>query len=341
MVRLKKIIYSFLIASTTLALFQSKPIYAQELLVDKPIQEIVALPNPTSLSTVASKEDANKPTDLGLGDLVDYAKYKLFADIDLAKYSDFLSANSQAQANNQLILSEPGLYRLTGNLTNQSLIVDVADTESIGLIMQQVTLENASQPSIHIKHAKAVDLFIPENSYLQINQQQAFQTLTSSSIFTQPEAKSANSAIEAQVPLTIYNQGLFSLTSDFSKGIDTTEKLTLIGGTYQINTLQSALISQQAIDIQQANLQIYTTQNALVAMAEDESGDLCINQSSVDLNYGQSAMQIGKNFSLKDSQLATKLMNAAIQPENTTGPSTLAENDEDSNYFTISSEMSI
>lgn len=341
MVRLKKIIYSFLIASTTLALFQSKPIYAQELFVDKPIQEIVTLPNTTSISTVALKEDANKPTDLGLGDLVDYAKYKLFADIDLAKYSDFLSANSQTQANNQLVLSEPGLYRLTGNLTNQSLIIDVANTESIGLIMQQVTLENDSQPSIHIKQAKAVDLFIPENSYLQINQQHAFQTVTSSSIFTQFKAKSANSAIEAQVPLTIYNQGLFSLTSDFSTGINTTEKLTLIGGTYQINTLQSALISQQAIDIQQANLQIYTTQHALVAMAEDESGDLRINQSSVDLNYGQSAMQIGENFSLKDSQLATKLLDAAIQLENSTQSSTLPENDEDSNYFTISSEMSI
>lgn len=43
----------------------------------------------------------------------------------------------------------------------------------------------------------------------------------------------------------------------------------------------------------------------------------------------------------KSAKISVKMLNAAIQSENPTQSSTLPENDEDSNYFTISSEMSI
>lgn len=336
MVRLKKIIYSLLIASTTLALFKTSPIQAQELL--HPRLSNTSEVTESFLSSVMPENNTiDEAPHLGLGDLVDYAKYKLFTDIDLASLSDITNTTNQNQAPNQLLLTTPGLYRLSGTLTNQSLVIDLASDESIGLIMQGVTIANTQQTSIEIKQAKAVDLFIPSEQSLTIYQQASLELTATIQDGTQ--AADEISAITTSAPLRINNQGEFNLINEQGKGIEATAAVNLVGGNYYLNTQQTAISTTKDLEIQQANLNIQTEQTALVAMDEKQSGNLTIQSSSLDLNYGQSAMQIGEFFSMNDTQLTTKQLSTSVDQVQAQDES--MDTEKGNNYFTVTSEMNI
>ena len=81
----------------------------------------------------------------------------LFSDRDLAQTADTSSAVQIALTDGQdVTISEEGVYLVTGNASDATIIVEAADSAKVQLVLDNVTITNKNAPAIYVKSADKV-----------------------------------------------------------------------------------------------------------------------------------------------------------------------------------------
>lgn len=237
----------------------------------------------TVINTIANSGSATATVDTSILDLTD-----AFSDRDLEQTVDLSEATTVKLVSGQdVTLTEEGVYVLSGNVTDVSVIVEAADDAKIQLVLDSVRITNADSPAIYVKSADKV--FVTTTA--------SQNTLTVTDNFVVDGETNLDAVIFAKSDLTLNGTGTLAIQSSAGNGISSKDTLKVTGGTYAIQSAADALEANDAILISGGSLTIKAGKDALHSEnAEDATlGYIVIQNGTLQISAADDAVR-GTSF---------------------------------------------
>ena len=200
-----------------------------------------------------------------------------FTDRDLEQTADTSDATTLTVSDGKdVTISEEGVYIVTGDAKNATIIVDADDTAKVQLVLSDLTITNESAPAIYVKSADKV--FITTTGT---------NKLTVSGEFEADDDTNLDAVIFSKEDITLNGTGTLTISS-MANGISCKDDLKITGGTIIIDCTEDALEANDSIAIADGNITIKTDKDGLHAeYDEDDSvGYIYIAGGTISINSG-------------------------------------------------------
>ena len=220
----------------------------------------------------------------------------LFSQRDLTNTVDKSQAISLSLKNNEdYLIDKEGIYLLSGDYTNTTIIVEVSDNEKVQLVLDGVNITNDNHACIYVENADK--LFVT--------------TISNSSLTVTNMFESSNDKIDAVIyskdDLTL--NGIATLTVNSSEtAIKCNDDLTITSAEYIINAQKKGIDANNSIAIANGIFTINAKTDGLHAENNDDDslGYIYIADGTFNINasddgiHATSVVQIDSgNFTLK------------------------------------------
>lgn len=220
----------------------------------------------------------------------------LFTQRDLTNTVDKSKAISLSLKNNEdYLIDKEGIYLLSGDYTNTTIIVEVSDNEKVQLILDGVNITNDNHACIYVENADK--LFVT--------------TISNSSLTVTNMFESSNDKIDAVIyskdDLTL--NGIATLTVNSSEtAIKCNDDLTITSAEYIINAQKKGIDANNSIAIANGIFTINAKTDGLHAENDDDDslGYIYIADGTFNINasddgiHATSVLQIDSgDFTLK------------------------------------------
>lgn len=221
---------------------------------------------------------------------------EMFTQRDLTNTVDKSQAISLSLKNNEdYLIDKEGIYLLSGDYTNTTIIVEVSDNEKVQLILDGVNITNDNHACIYVENADK--LFVT--------------TISNSSLTVTNMFESSNDKIDAVIyskdDLTL--NGIATLTVNSSEtAIKCNDDLTITSAEYIINAQKKGIDANNSIAIANGIFTINAKTDGLHAENNDDDslGYIYIADGTFNINaaddgiHATSVLQIDSgNFTLQ------------------------------------------
>ena len=221
---------------------------------------------------------------------------ELFTQRDLTNTVDKAQAISLSlKSNEDYLIDKEGIYLLSGDYTNTTIIVEVSDNEKVQLVLDGVNITNDDNACIYVENADK--LFVT--------------TISNSSLTVTNMFESSNDKIDAVIyskdDLTL--NGIATLTVNSSEtAIKCNDDLTITSAEYIINAQKKGIDANNSIAIANGIFTINAKTDGLHAENNDDDslGYIYIADGTFNINasddgiHATSVVQIDSgNFTLK------------------------------------------
>ena len=133
-----------------------------------------------------------------------------------------------SEAGDTLKITKGGSYTLTGTMESGTIVVDAED-EDVELILDGVTINSDAGVAIYVEKAEAVTITLADGSV---------NTITTEGIYSDEKI---DAAIFAKCDLTLDGTGTLNVTAANCDAIYSKKELTVLDGTYNIQTADGAV----------------------------------------------------------------------------------------------------
>ena len=182
----------------------------------------------TATGSSASSVNSSSSTSSSTATTVDYTQYadvlsdnkESHADSNDADY-DASKATTITLADDDVTISEPGTYILSGTLTDHSVTIDSSADGKVKLVLDNVTMTSSVNSPIIVTAADEVVIILADGSTNTV-------TDTSAHSAAESDSDAPNAAIFSMDDLTIGGNGALTVTSTASGVDDTITPLRLL-----------------------------------------------------------------------------------------------------------------
>ncbi len=195
-----------------------------------------------------------------------------------------------------------GTYILEGTLTDASIIVEVSDSDTVQLVLNNVEIDAGDFAGIYVVEADKVVISLPEGSVNRISDD---------GVYSQIDENDVDALIFSKADLTIEGEGTLYLSSDYNHGIVSKDDLIIDDGTYAIDVAGKALCGKDCVKIADGTFDIVSLKDAISSDNEEDenrgyvyisNGDFTI-QSAADGIYAYRLLQIdGGSFDITTAE---------------------------------------
>lgn len=212
----------------------------------------------------------------------------LFSDRDLKQAPDLTDATTLNLVSGQAVtLDTEGIYVLSGEATDVTIVVAAAEDAKIQLVLDGVSITNADAPAIYVKTADKVFVTTTDS----------VNDLHVSGVCAADGDTNPDAVIFSRSDLTLNGSGILNIVSGAGNGVASKDELKITGGTYSIQSSADALEANDAILIYDGTLTIASGKDALHSEnAEDESlGYIYMQNGTLTINAADDAIR-GNSF---------------------------------------------
>lgn len=186
----------------------------------------------------------------------------LFSDRDLKQSADLADATQIQLASGQdVTLTEEGVYVLSGEAENVTVVVEAADDAKIQIVLDGVGIANEDAPAIYVKAADKV--FVTTAG--------AGNRLEVSEAYAADGDTNLDAVIFSRADLTLNGTGSLAIVSAQGNGISSKDDLKITGGTYDIQAAADGLEANDAILINGGMLTIASGKDALHSENDEDA----------------------------------------------------------------------
>lgn len=255
----------------------------------------------TSVETVSVKT-AQKTSETTYGSYKD-EDYDDSYDEDTATKITFKNKSatidgSGAKENSGVLsITSGGTYILTGNYEGQVLIN--AGTETVHLVMNNVTISNSSSSAIYVEQAEKVITTLAENSTNKLSDGAEYNYETTDQ--TEPDA-----AFFSKDDLTINGSGSLEVIGNYNNGIRSKDDLVITGGTLKVTAKNNALKGKDSISIADGTLTLTATDGDGIQAnnsTDSEKGWIAIDGGTFTIKAGNDGIQAETNLSIATAKI--------------------------------------
>ncbi|MBQ4448549.1 MAG: carbohydrate-binding domain-containing protein [Clostridia bacterium] len=183
------------------------------------------------------------------------------------------------EAGSDVVISEAGVYILTGSLANGSVIVDAADEDKIQLVLDGASISSDTYAAIYVKQADKVFITLAEGSENE---------LSNSGSFVQRDDNNVDGVIFSKDDLTINGTGRLTITSPSEHGIVCKDELVIAGGTISVTAGAHGIQAKDGIAVSDGSITIRAGKDGLHAENDEDDtlGTIYITGGSYNVNVG-------------------------------------------------------
>ncbi len=169
------------------------------------------------------------------------------------------------------IINKSGNYHVTGNLKDDSLIIDVPDGE-VRLILDNVLIKNSSGPAIVCKEADDLLIELVGENTLIDGQKYL-------------EEYEVKGVIYSRANLAFAGEGTLNIVANFQDGIVGKDNLKINSGTYNIKAADDALRANDALIILGGKINVTSSYEGIEAkIVAIDGGEITIDSSDDGIN---------------------------------------------------------
>ena len=219
------------------------------------------------------------------GGLVSAVESKLFTDRDLLQTADLSEARAVAVSSGATVrITEEGVYLISGNAEECTILVDADETEKVQLVLGGVTVENTDFPVIYVVSADKVFVTTLEGTE---------NSLSVTGTFRADGSTNTDAVIFSKEDLTLNGLGSLTVISQNGNGITSKDDLKITGGTLQVASQLDALEANDSVSVCGGTLSIYSNKDGIhCENDEDQSlGWIWIGGGTIDITAKSDGIQ--------------------------------------------------
>jgi len=222
------------------------------------------------------------PSGYGTDHILDTTR--IFTDRDLNQKADLSKAvKLELKSKTEVVIREKGIYILSGNYTDTSVIIEADKKAKIQLVLDNLKVSNESVPAIYVKSADKVYITTAgsENS-LQVTGSYAKDGNTN-----------RNAVIFSRSDLVLNGTGTLEIISANGNGISSKDDLKITGGTLKITASNTGLSANDSISVYDGNIDVKSRRDALHSenKVDQLSGYIYIRNGVFNITAGDDAIQ--------------------------------------------------
>ena len=188
-----------------------------------------------------------------------------------------------------ITISEEGVYVLSGSAEEVTVAVDAADDSKVQIVLDGVSIKNASSPVIYVKNADKVFVTTTDS-------ENVFQVTGS---FSSDGETDTDGVIFSKDDLVLNGAGTLTISSS-ENGVVCKDDLKITGGTYYVTAASKAFEANDSILINDGSFTITAGTDGFHSEndEDDTKGEVVILGGSININakddaiHGQSAVTI-------------------------------------------------
>ncbi|WP_209443662.1 carbohydrate-binding domain-containing protein [Paenibacillus camerounensis] len=207
----------------------------------------------------------------------------LFTDRDLEQTADLTAATRMDLVSNQdVTLSEEGVYVLSGDVENVTVTVDAAEEAKVQIVLDGVSITNADAPAIYVKAADKIFVTSTDSdNHMEVTGTYAADGETN-----------LDAVIFSRADVTLNGTGSLDIVSAQGNGISSKDDLKITGGVYTIESSADALEANDAILISDGTITIDTGKDALHSENEEDTtlGNIYITGGTLNITAADDAI---------------------------------------------------
>lgn len=193
---------------------------------------------------------------------------------------DWNNLSKYELTSNNLTITEPGSYTLTGDINGTVIINVVGDVK---LIMDNVSIKPTSGAGIIIEQADNVLIFLADGTT---------NTIIDTEIYSYDDTD-IDGAIYSKDDLIFDGTGTLNITSNYNDGIVSKDDLKIINGTYNITSNDDGIRGKDSVYIQNGNFNITSAGDGIKSTndTDTEKGYILIEDGSFKITSELDGMQ--------------------------------------------------
>ncbi|MDC7220643.1 MAG: carbohydrate-binding domain-containing protein [Spirochaetales bacterium] len=224
-----------------------------------------------------------------------------FTERDLVQtvtLSEAMVVNLESGKNS--LISEEGIYVLSGNYEETTLVVEADDEAKVQLVLDGLNIENSQWPAIYIKSGDKVFLTTQGENSLAVTEN-----------FKSDGDTNLDAVVFSRSDLVLNGTGSLTVDSARGNGITTKDDLKVTGGTIIVEADGHGLEANDSIRIADGTLQITTGEDALHSENDDDlmkgyiviqGGDLTIDAGDDGIRGTSTVLVEGGRIDIVNSQ---------------------------------------
>lgn len=221
-------------------------------------------------------------------DTVDYEL--IFVDSN-CKYSD---ASAQKIEGNTITLVKPGNYKLSGTLSDGTIVVDVQKTEKVTLMLDNFTASCSTSAVIYVKSADKV--------YLDL-QKGTTNTLTDASTYKYASATETkpNACVYSSDDLTIKGGGTLVINANYNNGIGCKNDIEIKNGHVIVTAVKNAIKGNDSVTVKgDAEVIIKGCEDGIKTDSLDEGKGFIVitEEAQVNITCNDDALQASQSITV-------------------------------------------
>lgn len=195
-----------------------------------------------SLSKSGSADNSADSSDTTVEVSTDASQSDYFTERDLDPSYDEKEAKSISLADEDVTITEEGIYVLSGKLSDGSVIIDAGETAKVQIVLNNAEITNSDGAAIYVKSADKVFITLADGSENSLAD-------TGAEYQQADSEKTIDGVIFADSDLTLNGSGKLTVTAGYKHAIVSKKDLRITNGSFEITSTEKALEGENSVRI--------------------------------------------------------------------------------------------
>lgn len=237
----------------------------------------------TDTMTVVAALAANQSTH---EDGLDY-QWESAAVIPITLQGNTIAVD-QAQAmvdGSTATITAAGVYSISGVLENGQIAVDTTDEETVWLLLNGVTIHNATNAAINVVNAEKVVIVLADGTVNTLSDGASY-------VFADPATDEPNAALFSKADLTITGNGALRVTANYNDGIASKDGLLIANGSISVDAIDDGIRGKDYLVVKAGDLTVNAGGDGFKAddTEDDDRGYIAVEAGRINITASGDAI---------------------------------------------------
>jgi hypothetical protein len=193
-----------------------------------------------------------------------------------------------------LTITQGGVYHISGSLDDGNIIVDADDDQVVKLILDNVEISSSTTAPIFVLNAQKTIIISPDESQNSLID-------ASDYVYESSDEDEPSAAIFSKDDLSIYGNGLLTITANYNDAIKSKDGLVL-NANITINSVDDGIIGKDYIHILGGTYTLYTEGDGFKSSNDEDAqkGYILVEYASINVTSANDAIQAETNIKIED-----------------------------------------